>query len=114
MPETPQSQSERIAELNDTLRTTGQGGEVFMTWGVSALEEATRQKVILAVKNFDVFNEDNDPYGEHDFGAVEVEGDKYFWKVDYYDRNHPNQGSENPADPDVTRRVMMIMQASEY
>jgi hypothetical protein len=27
----------------------------------------------------------NDPYGEHDFGSFELAGEKFFWKIDYYD-----------------------------
>jgi hypothetical protein len=61
----------------------------------------------------DSFTEDNDPHGEHDFGAFEHEGARIFWKIDYYapDMEH---GSENPADPKQTVRVLTIMLASEY
>lgn len=111
---TPQQAIERIAQLNDDLRKTGQGGDIFITQGVNALAESTQQKVVLAVQQFNDFDEDNDPYGEHDFGAVEVQGERFFFKVDYYAKNKPGYGSENPADTEVTRRVMTIMQASEY
>ncbi len=62
---------------------------------------------------FDSFTEDNDPHGKHDFGAFEHEGKRVFWKIDYYapDMEH---GSENPADPKQTVRVLTIMLASEY
>ena len=61
----------------------------------------------------DAFCEDNDPYGEHDFGAFEVEGEKLFWKIDYYDKALEH-GSEDPADPTRTTRVLTVMLASEY
>ncbi len=62
---------------------------------------------------FDSFTEDNDPHGEHDFGAFEHAGQRIFWKIDYYapDMEH---GSENPADPQQTVRVLTIMLAREY
>ena len=62
---------------------------------------------------FDSFTEDNDPHGERDFGAFEHEGQRIFWKIDYYDRAL-TYGSENPADPQQTVRVLTIMLASEY
>lgn len=31
---------------------------------------------MLKVRDFDVFNEDNDPWGEHDFGSFEDNGKK--------------------------------------
>jgi len=55
----------------------------------------------------------NDPWGEHDFGAVEIDGEKAFWKIDCYDRTL-TAGSENPANEALTHRVLTIMLASEY
>ena len=63
------------------------------------------------MRAFDAFNEDNDPHGEHDFGAVDEV--RYFWKVDCYDRA-TEFGSPDPADPGVTTRVLTIMHADEY
>ena len=62
---------------------------------------------------FDDFNADNDPHGEHDFGAFQIEHLKFFWKIDYYDKDLC-YGSENPTDPDVTERVLTLMLAEEY
>jgi hypothetical protein len=38
---------------------------------------------------------------------------RHFWKIDSYDRN-TEFGSPDPADPDVTTRVLTIMRADEY
>ncbi|CAN0590562.1 unnamed protein product [Laminaria digitata] len=63
--------------------------------------------------SFDVFTEDNDPHGEHDFGAFEVADQKIFWKIDYFDLALSGY-SPDPANRDVTHRVLTIMLASEY
>lgn len=102
-----------IAWLNDLFRRTFIGGKVVMTPGVASLSEDTRAKVIAAVRSFTAFSEGNDPCSEHDFGSFEVEGTLFFFKLDYYDHSL-EYGSENPADPKVTTRVLTIMLASEY
>lgn len=106
--------SRKIAELNDAFRTTFVGGRVMMTRGIQHLPEAVRGQIMRQVTTFNAFTEDNDPYGEHDFGSVEVDGaGKIFWKIDYYDLNL-EFGSEDPSDPSVTTRVLTIMLANEY
>ncbi|MQW86003.1 DUF3768 domain-containing protein [Sinorhizobium saheli] len=103
----------RIRTLNDVLRTTWLTGKVLMTEGIRNLPDQTRSRVAEAIQSFDTFTPDNDPHGEHDFGAVTVAGHKVFWKIDYYapDMVH---GSEDPANPEVTMRVLTIMLAEEY
>jgi hypothetical protein len=86
----------RIAELNDLCRKAmGLAGRVFQTEGISALSSPVQSAIREKVELFDSFTEDNDPHGEHDFGAFEHEGERIFWKIDYYapDMEH---GSENP------------------
>jgi hypothetical protein len=109
----------RIAELNDLCRKAfGLAGRVFQTQGISALPQRDQSAIREKVELFDSFTEDNDPHGEHDFGAFEHEGQRIFWKIDYYDRatfgTGHDSGSENPADPKQTVRVLTIMLASEY
>jgi hypothetical protein len=109
----PEKTSASISRLNDLLRTHGIGGKVVATPSVVSLSADTRAEVLNAIRNFDTFSEDNDPYGEHDFGSVEVSGDKFFFKIDYYDPTMERH-SDNPADPSRTLRVMIIMRADEY
>lgn len=104
---------ELIRKLNDAARTSGLGAEFFVTAGVSALTFLDYIAVIGLMKGFDAFTEDNDPHGEHDFGSFDYEGATYFWKFDYYDREHKYH-SPDPSDPSVTRRVLTLMTASEY
>ena len=105
--------SATIAKLNDQLRSTLQGGQIMITAGVNALPDRTKANILSAVRHFNDFTEDNDPHGEHDFGAFEVDGNKCFWKIDYYNKTM-DAGSEDPANPSVTTRVLTIMLAEEY
>ena len=99
--------------LNDAFRRSFVGGQVVETPGVVELPEADRIALLLAVRRFSTFDPDNDPHGEHDFGVVEVGGERFFWKIDAYDRALLG-GSPDPADPAVTTRVLTIMRADEY
>lgn len=106
--------SSRIADLNDLLRTTFLTGKVVITGGIASLPDDHRSAVIAGVQAFSAFTPDNDPYGEHDFGNLDVAGvGKVFWKVDYYNPTLTG-GSEDPADPARTCRVLTIMLAREY
>jgi hypothetical protein len=103
----------KIQQLNDRFRTTMTGGRVMLTAGVDALPSDVKAMVIRRVATFSDFNADNDPHGEHDFGSFTVAGRKFFFKVDYYDPTL-TYGSEDPADPSKTTRVITIMLAEEY
>jgi hypothetical protein len=106
----------KIAFLNDGLRrtlATSTRGKVVMTAGVAALSEEELTQVFERVRHFDEFTKDNDPYGEHDFGNFELAGVTYFFKIDYYSPDMEG-GSEDPADPEKTTRVLTIMRADEY
>jgi hypothetical protein len=105
--------AQAIRVLNDNFRSTLIGGRVVMTQGVSELPLETKARVILAVRSFDEFTNDNDPHREHDFGSIELGGETYFFKIDYYALDMDG-GSEDPADPEKTTRVLTIMRADEY
>ncbi|MEO5495006.1 MAG: DUF3768 domain-containing protein [Sphingomonas sp.] len=103
----------KIAKLNDDLRARRSTGRLFVTPGVIRHTRGNADTLLAAIAAFDIFTADNDPYGEHDFGSIDWEGERVFWKVDYYD-TELNRGSPNPADPAATTRVLTIMLASEY
>lgn len=102
-----------IAVLNYKFRRSFIGGEVLLSVGISAMSSEYKANIISYVKNFDNFNEDNDPYGEHDFFSIDYKGNKIFAKIDYYDLNYKFM-SENPANPDITNRVLTIMLADDW
>ncbi len=100
--------SAKIAAVNDTFRRNMEGCTV--TKGVAAMGEDVNE-IFVRVRDFTEFNEDNDPYGEHDFGSFIVSGVKIFWKIDYYDE--ALKGWCDPLSPDC-HRVLTIMRADEY
>ena len=105
---------ERIAFLNDLARTAmGVASRVVMTSGIIALSPADQSAIRERVETFNDFTSGNNPHGERDFGSFVHNGNKIFWKIDYYDKAC-EYGSEDPADPAQTTRVLTIMLASEY
>lgn len=103
----------KIRELNDNLRQNFTGGLVLITRGVAELPIDKQLEVIKKVHNFSNFNKDNDPNGEHDFGAFDVDGIIYFWKIDYYDVDYQYL-SLDPSDETITNRVLTVLLAEEY
>ncbi len=119
-----------IRRLNDSARAfPGVGNIANVTSGFLALPDADRHAALVAITAFTKFDGDNDPYGEHDFGAVyrlacgawtqdrpddeKLITQTIFWKIDCYD-NDLMFGSEAPWDAAQTKRVLTIMLASEY
>ena len=102
-----------IAELNDKFRTTGQGGKVYITRGVWEQGSVFVAAAVAGVLSYQDFTVHSDPYGEHDFGSFVTAGKTVDWKIDYYDAAM-EWGSEDPANPDKTTRVLTIMLAEEY
>jgi hypothetical protein len=103
----------KIAFLNDAVRRTFSRGKVVMTAAVAALPEEQLAQVLHRVQAFEEFARDNDPHGEHDFGGFELGGEKFFFKLDYYNKEM-SAGSEDPADPEKTTRVLTIGFMSDY
>jgi hypothetical protein len=102
-----------VALQNDYLRQHLAGGRIMMTAGVQSQGPVFITQAFAAIAAFNSFTADNDPYGEHDFGAIEIAGTKLLFKIDAYDRDL-RYGSLDPADPDLTVRVLTIMLAEEY
>lgn len=104
----------RIKRLNDALRRgEGSGNTVVVTLGVKAKGDVFLSLAAQAVAGFSSFSKDNDPHGEHDFGAFDLQGEKLFWKIDYFDGSLSFH-SPDPANQNLTNRVLTIMLASEY
>lgn len=103
-----------VRRLNDQFRCFGAGrGSIMLTSGVDDLGLGFVSAAVAAVRAFSDFDRDNDPHGEHDFGAFTLQGHRLFFKIDYYDLDLEGH-SPDAADPAVTHRVLTIMLASEY
>ena len=103
-----------IAELNDRFRKGNMTlGQYMMTRGVQVLTPDKLSKLFGLVQEFDQFTADNDPYAEHDFGKVTLDGDDYFFKIDYYDPTLASH-SIDPSSPNATRRILTLMRSDEY
>ncbi len=96
-----------IAKKNDLCRLTFDPRmvRVVITRGVA--HSKNQFEIIKAVQSFDKFNEDNDPYGEHDCGSIVINGTTYFFKIDYYDDDYQYFRQDG-------NRVLTIMRADEY
>lgn len=104
----------RIAELNDLARRAmGVAGKLVQTEGICALDEFDQSAIRELVEKYKDFSPKNDPHGERDFGVIHHNGNKVFWKIDYYDKSL-TMGSAHPEDPGQTTRVLTIMLAEEY
>lgn len=115
---TDDERAAETARLNDLARTNPQmvNGAWFTTRGVAALvgdDPGKRRALVEAVASFADFSKDNDPYGERDFGAFTLWGERLFWKIDYY---HPERDEHSSVkwSAELTRRVLTLMLASEY
>jgi len=120
--------TEHVRRLNDMARTQPEIANAtwVMTTGVQHLlagdddsavaVAAARERATAlrhAIATFNDWTEGNDPYGEHDFGALVLFGQKLFFKIDYYHPDHDTHAPE-PGNVEHCRRVLTVMLAEEY
>ncbi len=105
--------AERVRALNDELRKTGAGGKTYISRGILSKDADFIAKATAAVRAFDAFSDDNDPWQEHDCAILDVDGESVMFKIDYYDLDL-EYGSPDPADPKLTRGVLTVMLPEEY
>ena len=111
--------STSIAQQNDKFRKLvfyrpQPNGKLVYTQGIANLPPETIKAIFTAVVSQTTFDVENDPHGEHDFGAVDLPAvPKVFWKIDYYDSPVCEYGADDPASQ-TTYRVMTLMLADEY
>lgn len=107
-------QAKILASQNDQFRRTvvfgnpAFPGRCVVTAALRDHSEGFAARALLAVRSQEHFPEGDDPYGEHDFGCVTVDGQKVLWKIDYYD-NELQFHSPDRLDPQQTCRVLTVM-----
>lgn len=113
-----ENQKAEVVRLNDLARRNPPAANAQVVITPALMHELNEQgdwqnELVDKLTTFDKFTEDNDPYGEHDFGSFEVGTVKLFWKISYYDLNL-SAHSEAEWDPKVTKRVVTLMLPSDY
>lgn len=105
----------RIRDLNDELRLNGRAlnGRMVAMGTLGQEDEEKIIRVYRAAAAFEDWSEGDDPYGEHDFGKFDVDGEAFIFKIDYYSLDEAH-GSEHPEDQNTTIRVMTLMSAEDY
>ena len=91
----------RIVELNATDKNFGADcyrAKLFnctLTLTPKVLLSEKTWEILWKVQNFTAFNNDNNPHGERDFGIVEVDGESYHFKFDYFQDDTLQYAAEN-------------------
>ena len=113
----PEALAKSIRLKNDAFRKAvfmgpQPDGKAFMTSTIGNLAEQTKAMLFFKIITFDGFTQDNDPYGEHDFGCVELDGiPKVYWSINYYEDASLTEIAEDPLN---AYRVLIVMFAKEY
>lgn len=99
----------KTIELNDQLRTTFKGGRVQMTAAVCALDPQLRGRALSALSRYDKFSDGE----EHDSGVFIFAGYSFEWRIEY--RGKDGIGvSPDPANPEMTFRVLTLYAATDF
>ncbi|MCO6385363.1 DUF3768 domain-containing protein [Oceanicola sp. 502str15] len=90
-------------------------GRLHVTRSVFEAGPSVLAEAVKATGAFDRFEPENDPEGWHDFGAVTIQGETVFWKIDLYETASDfRYGAETPDNPETTTRVLTIMMARDW
>ena len=124
LPQTKGPDIAAIAAQNDAFRKLAClgvapdqaiAGRMHVTRSLAEAEDGFMAEAVKATGEFNSFSSENDPWGWHDFGAVDIRGEKVFWKLDLYEADSDfRYGAETPDNPATTIRVLTIMMASDW
>ncbi|MEP1882620.1 MAG: DUF3768 domain-containing protein [Sulfitobacter dubius] len=90
-------------------------GRMHVTRSLMEAGDGFMAEAVKVTGEFATFEQENDPEGWHDFGAVEIRGETVFWKIDLYEADSDfRYGAETPDNPATTMRVLTIMMARDW
>lgn len=72
----------------------------------------TRAALVTLAAEYKAWDSQSDPHGDHDRGAVTLDGVRYVWKIHHHDVNLECH-SPNPYDPAAARRGPSVCRAEE-
>lgn len=106
----------KIRELNTQFwRDPQKHGKLFFTSSAAAKGMLFQIKVLRALKAYDAWVPDHDPYGERDMCVLEVDGQKVWAKLVLYEKGTGYEyGAEDPGNAETTDRVATIMLPEDY
>ena len=93
-PQTDRTDPSVIAAQNDAFRKLAClgvppaqpiQGRMHVTRSLMEAGDGFMAEAVKATGEFATFEQENDPEGWHDFGAVEIRGETVFWKLDLYE-----------------------------
>lgn len=95
-----------MAKLNDEFRETEC---IRVTQGICELDSSWIGRLDDAIRLFNTFDETDD---QHDFGAFEIDGLQFIWKIHCFDNDY-KLPSPDKTDLTVTKRVLAVRLAEE-
>ena len=104
-------------ELNDRLRVHGDQsiGKIVVHRHITALSGQEMMDIMKAVRTYNDWCEEKDPYGEHDYGSFEMNGETYIWKIEYYDPSYTYGVYESVRNnTKECKRLLTILPADQY
>lgn len=111
-------QSDKIRDLNDRFRKgdlSVPGHKLITRDLINTLADENIGMELLwpLISEYDEFNAENDPHGEHDFGQFNLNDHKCFWKIDVMDPSL-ELAPLDPTDPTLSVRVLTVMLATDW
>ena len=103
-------QTKALARGNDFFRKDFKQEKIVFSEGVN--NSADRNAIIEACKNFSSFHEEDDTNNEHAFGAFDIQGVTYYFKIEYWDKEF--EFTADPYETSIFNRILTLMKADEY